>query len=161
MYFFIRQPFSMIANPIKRHIDRGNYFSHVFLFIQLPVLLKWLSLVATNDFQDFISIAFCNLFSNIAAAIATPIETKVATTQIARKPAGSSSWSWNIRMYNPAITIKMLSMIAQYFMLFKALTAFDENTLSCRMYPSNLKVLYSAKKKTMDAAYPYKMNGSE
>ena len=105
--------------------------------------------------------AFCKSFSNIAAAVANTIETKVVTIQMARKPAGSSSLLWNSLMYSPANTIKILSTIAQYFILFKVLTAFEEKTLFCPMYPSNLNVLYSATKKAIDAAYPYKMNGSK
>ena len=105
--------------------------------------------------------AFCKIFSNIAAAVATTIETKVVTTQMARKPAGSSSLLWNILMYNPAATIKILNMIAQYFILLKVPTEFDVNTLFCPMYPSNLNALNRATKKAIDAAYPYKMNGSE
>ena len=104
--------------------------------------------------------AFCKIFSNIAAAVATTIETNVVTMQMARKPAGSSSLLWNTLMYSPAATIKILNMIAQYFTLFKAPTEFDVNTLFCPMYPSNLNALYSATKKAIDAAYPYKMNGS-
>src|SRR4051812_38492271 len=99
--------------------------------------------------------AFCNIFSNIAAAVATTMEAKMVTIQIARKPAGSSSLLWDILMYNPAAAIKILSTIAQYFMLFKAPTEFDENTLFCLMYPSNLNALNSATKKAIDAAYPY------
>ena len=105
--------------------------------------------------------AFCKIFSNIAAAVATTIETKVVTIQMARKPAGSSSLLWDILMYSPAVTIKTLKTIAQYFMLFKVPTEFDENTLFCPMYPSNLNALYNATKKAIDDAYPYKMNGSE
>jgi len=105
--------------------------------------------------------AFCKVFSNIAATVATAIETKVVTIQMARKPAGSSSLLWNIIMYSPAVTIKTLNTIAQYFMLFMVPTEFDENTLFCPMYPSNLNALYNATKKAIDDAYPYKMNGSE
>ena len=105
--------------------------------------------------------AFCKIFSNIAAAVATTIETKVVKIQMARKPAGSSSLLWDILMYSPAVTIKTLNTIAQYFMLFKVPTEFDENTLFCPMYPSNLNALYNATKKAIDDAYPYKMNGSE
>ena len=105
--------------------------------------------------------AFCKTFSNIAVAVATTIETKVVTIQIARNPAGSSSLLWNILMYTPAATIKRLSTIAQYFILFKAFTESGEKTLFCPMYPSNLKALYSATKKANDAAYPYKMNLSK
>jgi hypothetical protein len=64
-------------------------------------------------------------------------------------------------MYSPAKTIEILSTMAQYFILFKALTELAENTLFCPMYPSNLNALYSATKKAIDAAYPYKMNGSK
>ena len=105
--------------------------------------------------------AFCKIFSNIPAAVATTIEAKVVTIQMARKPAGSSSLLWNIFMYTPAATIKILNTIAQYFILFKAPTELDENTLFCPMYASNLNALYSATKKAIDAVYPYKMNGSE
>src|SRR4051812_40352391 len=105
--------------------------------------------------------AFCNIFSHIAAAVATTIETKIVTIHIARKPAGSSCLSWNILMYSPAIAIKILNTIAQYFMLFKVPIAFDENTLFCLMYPNNLNALNSATKKAIDATYPYKINGSE
>ena len=105
--------------------------------------------------------AFCRSFSNIAAAVATTIEAKVVTIQMAIKPAGSSSLLWDIIMYSPAVTIKALNTIAQYLMLFKAPTAFEENTLFCPMYPSNLNALYNATKKAIDDAYPYKMNGSK
>src|SRR5688572_1684271 len=105
--------------------------------------------------------AFCNIFSNIAAAVATTIETRVVTKQMAIKPAGSSSLLWVSLIYSPAVTIKILNMIAQCFILFKALTEFDENTLFFPMYPSNLNALYSATKKAIDAAYPYKINGSK
>ena len=105
--------------------------------------------------------AFCNIFSNIAAAVATTMEIKVVTIQMARKPAGSSSLLWDILMYRPADTIKTLNTIAQYFMLLKVPTEFDENTLFCPMYPSNLNALYNATKKAIDAAYPYNMNGSK
>ena len=102
-----------------------------------------------KSFSDFISMAFCNTFSKTAAAVAITIEIKVVTIQIARKPAGSSSLLWYILMYNPAATIKMLSTIAQYFIRFKALTAFEVKTLFCPIYPSNLNALYSATKKRL------------
>ena len=57
--------------------------------------------------------------------------------------------------------MKMLSTIVQYFILRKALTEFSENALFCPIYPSNLNALYSAIKNGIDAAYPYKMSGSE
>ena len=114
-----------------------------------------------KSFSDFISMAFCKIFSNIAAAVATIIEAKVVTIHMAMKPAGSSSLLWNIVIYNPANTIKTLNILAQYFILFKAATECDENTLFCPIYPSNLNALYRAMKKGIDAAYPYKMNGSE
>lgn len=44
-----------------------------------------------KSFSRFMSRAFCNIFSNIGAAVATTIETKVVRIQRARKPAGSSS----------------------------------------------------------------------
>ncbi len=64
-------------------------------------------------------------------------------------------------MYSPAIAIKMLNMIAQYFILLKVLTEFSENNSFCPINPSNLNALYNATKKAIEAAYPYKMNGSE
>ena len=104
--------------------------------------------------------AFCNIFSNTAAAVAATMETKVVTIQMARKPAGSSSLLWAILMYSPAAIIKALNTIAQYFILFKVLTEFDEDTLFCLIYPNNLNAWYSPIKKAIDAAYPYKMKGS-
>ena len=92
-----------------------------------------------KSFSDFISIAFCNIFSNIAAAVATTTAIKVVRIQMARKPAGSSSLLCDTFIKTPAIAIKILSTIAQYFMLFKAFTEFDENTLFCPIYPK-LKV---------------------
>src|SRR5688572_4010285 len=103
--------------------------------------------------------AFCKIFSNIAAAVATTIEANVVTIQMARKPAGSSSLLWDNIMYSPAITIKILNMIAQYFILFNAATEFGENTLLWPMYANNLNALYSATKKAIDVVYPYKMKG--
>jgi hypothetical protein len=44
-----------------------------------------------RSFSDFMSMAFCRSFSNIAAAVANTIETKVVMIQMARNPAGSSS----------------------------------------------------------------------
>ncbi len=45
----------------------------------------------------------------MAAAVATMIETNVVTIYMTRKPAGSSSLLWNIRMYSPAVTMAMLN----------------------------------------------------
>jgi hypothetical protein len=36
------------------------------------------------------SLAFCNIISTIAAVVATTVETKVLTIQMAIKPAGAS-----------------------------------------------------------------------
>lgn len=46
-----------------------------------------------KSFSDFISVAFCRSFSNIAAAVATTIQAKVVMIHSPRKPAGSSSLS--------------------------------------------------------------------
>src|SRR5438067_379373 len=107
------------------------------------------------------STPFCRIFSNTAATVATTIETKVVTIQMARKPAGSSSLLWNILMYRPAVTIKVINTIAQHFIFLKDFTEFTENALFCPIYPSNLNALYSATKNATDAAYPYKTNGSK
>jgi hypothetical protein len=114
-----------------------------------------------KSFSDFMSPPFRTIFSNTAATVATMPATKTVAIQRARKPAGSSSLWWNIFMYSPAAAMKILNTTAQYFMLFKAPPAFDENSLFCPMYPSNRNVLYSATKNAIDTAYPYKMNGSE
>lgn len=82
-----------------------------------------------KSFSDFISTAFCNNFSNIAAAVATTTEANVVTIQIARKPAGSSSLSCVNLMINPVTTTKLLNTIAQYLMFRKVLTDIIENTL--------------------------------
>nr|WP_234999748.1 hypothetical protein [Maribacter arcticus] len=76
---------------------------------------------------------FCTIISNTFAVVAITIETKTLKAQIARKPAGSSSRLWNNLIYTPAIAIKMLSTIAQYFILFNILIELDENTLCCPM----------------------------
>ena len=109
-------------------------FSEIFRFAIITSKFTIIGIAQiVKSFSDLISMAFCKSFSNIAAAVATTIETKVVTIQIARKPAGSSSRLWNILIYSPAVTIKILSPIALYFILFKALTDFDENTLFCPM----------------------------
>ena len=86
--------------------------------------------------------ALCKVFSNTAATVAITIEIKVVTILTAIKPAESSSVTdlteKDILMYIAAITIKKLSMIAQYFIVLKAFTELSENTLFCPMYPSNL-----------------------
>ena len=64
-------------------------------------------------------------------------------------------------MYRAADTIKMLNIIAQYFILFKALIEFGENSLFCPIYPNNFNALYNPTKNAIDDAYPNKMNGSK
>lgn len=64
-------------------------------------------------------------------------------------------------MYSPAITIKILNVIVQYLILFKAATDFGEKILFCRIYPSNLKALNNPIKKAIDVAYTYNINGSK
>lgn len=104
--------------------------------------------------------AFCKIFSNIPDTVATTIQTKVVTIQMARKPPGSSSFLWDILMYRPAVTIKPLKMIAQNFIRLSVPVDFVENILFWPMHPSNLKALYNATKNAVDEAYTNKMNGS-
>ena len=52
-------------------------------------------------------------------------------------------------------------MYAQYLILLKVFIEVSLNNLSLAIYPSNLNALYSATKKAIDNAYPYKMNGSK
>ena len=64
------------------------------------------------------------------------MEIKVTTMLIAIKPAGSSSVidlnENDSLMYIAAITIKAPCMIAQYFIVLKVFTEFNENTLFTR-----------------------------
>ena len=67
-------------------------FSEIFRFAIITSKFTIIGIAQiVKSFSDFISMSFCKSFSNIAAAVATMIETKVVTIQIARKPAGSSS----------------------------------------------------------------------
>ena len=67
-------------------------FSEIFRFAIITSKFTIIGIAQiVKSFSDLISMAFCKSFSNIAAAVATTIETKVVTIQIARKPEGSSS----------------------------------------------------------------------
>src|SRR3989338_11495147 len=121
--------------------------SSVTLIFLLASITSMLIIIAiyfytVKSFSDFISTAFCKSFSKTAATVAITIEIKVVTILTAIKPAGSSSITDltenDSLMYIAAITIKMLSTIAQYFIVLKAFTEFSENTLFCPIYPSNL-----------------------
>lgn len=74
---------STFAESSFREIFRFAIITSKFTMIGIAYMVK--------SFSDFISKAFCNIFSKIAAAVAMTIETKVVTIHIARKPAGSSS----------------------------------------------------------------------
>ncbi len=74
---------STLSESSFREIFRFAITTSKFTIIGIAYMVK--------SFSDFISTAFCNIFSNIAAAVATTIVAKVVTIQMARKPAGSSS----------------------------------------------------------------------
>ena len=74
---------STLSESSFREIFRFAIMTSKFTIIGIVQIVK--------SFSDFMSRAFCMIFSNIAAAVATTIETKVITIHIATKPAGSSS----------------------------------------------------------------------
>jgi len=74
-------------------------FNDIFRFAIITSKFTMIGIAyMVRSFSDFISMAFCKIFSKIAAAVATTIEPKVVMIQIAKKPAGSSSLGWEIIM---------------------------------------------------------------
>lgn len=79
----------------ERSTFSESSFKEIFLLAIIKTRLAMIGITyIVRSFSDFKSRAFCRIFSNIAAAVATTIVIKVQIIQRARKPAGSSSLLW-------------------------------------------------------------------
>ncbi len=95
LLFFKTEMLAMVIPTLSARsvtlILRLASMTSMFMIIAMVLFIVSVSNYTVKSFSDFMSTAFCKVFSNTALAVATTAETRVAKIDIAMKPAGSSS----------------------------------------------------------------------